>query len=69
MFLFFFISASRPTEMVMKIRNPKYIISEALRCVCRRSFNYMSLTAYNAGSQIQDAQIKPKHVPKIRFKI
>jgi hypothetical protein len=29
----------------------------------------MSLTAYNAGAQIQDAQIKPKHVPKLRFKI
>jgi hypothetical protein len=24
----------------------------------------MSLTAYNAGAQIQDAQIKPKHVSK-----
>jgi hypothetical protein len=37
--------------------------------VVGRPFNYMSLTAYNAGTQIQDAQIKPKHVPKIRFKI
>jgi hypothetical protein len=29
----------------------------------------MSLMAYNAGAQIQDAQIKPMHVTKIRFKI
>jgi hypothetical protein len=28
--VFFLISASRPTKMVMKIRNPKDIISEAL---------------------------------------
>jgi hypothetical protein len=43
--------------------------SEMFSSNISRPFNYMSLTAYNAGAQIQDAQIKPKHVPKIRFKI